>query len=311
MGEFKRGSKEVLDIFLPGMINVFGQRGRFPAISITGPVCALSCAHCRGSLLHSMYYAENPEKLRKILLEFEKKDMIGALISGGCDKKGVMPWERFLPYLMDFDTKLYLIAHGGLYVSKKVAKMFKKSVIKQVLIDVTADYDTIKEIYHLNNTSLMEKTLDNLYSEGINVAPHVIIGIYKGRIKGEISALRLLAKYEKEKVILVILMPDILNVEPPPMDKVIEIFQYARGLFKEVTLGCARPRGKYRKILEERLIEEGLINKMALWSDEAIKKAKDLGYKINFYEGCCSIPLREHLPIFEEFYGIRVRKGTK
>ena len=306
MEQPKRGNRKVLDIFLPGMINVFGHRGRFPAISITGYGCALSCEHCKGTLLRSMYHVRTPQELKKLLSEFEEKGMHGVLLSGGCDINGKMPWDRFLPHLMDFNTTLYLIAHGGLYVSRNIAKMFKNSVIRQVLVDITCDHDTLREIYHIKEPSIIVKTLDNLYCEGIDVAPHIIIGIYKGKIKGEIHSLDLLSRYQKEKVILVILMPEVLGTLPPPLDEVVEVFRYARSLFKRVTLGCARPRGEYRRALEERLISEGLIDAMALWSNEAIKKAKDLGYTTNFYEGCCAITLRKHLPILEKFHGIRV-----
>lgn len=302
------GNQKVLDVFLPGMIHAYGYRGRFPAVSITGPFCLLQCAHCKGYLLKYMYYANTPEKLVKLLKKLEKSGKLGALISGGCDKEGKMPWETFLPHLIKLQTSLYLIAHGGLNISKDTSLLFKKADIKQILIDVIGDPLTLKEIYHIDNFNVMEKTLYNVYSHELNVAPHVIIGIYRGKIRGEFDALDMLARFQRKHVILVVLMPNALEVNPPPINDVIKVFTYARKLFSRITLGCARPKGKYRRELEIALIERNLIDAMALWSDQAIERAQKLGYTIRFYEGCCSIELKEHIPILEQFYNIRVFK---
>ncbi len=302
----ERSNRKVLDIFLPGMINAYGHRSRFPAVSITGPSCALGCEHCKGYLLKSMYHIRTPDELLRILNNFEKNGMIGALLSGGCDKNGRMPWKRFLPVLTNYETGLYLIAHGGMNISSDIAELFKNTPIKQILIDIVGDAETLKYVYHIDDFSVMENTLKNVYLSDLGVAPHVIIGIHGGKIKGEFSALDMLAEFQKEEVILVVLMPDVMNAETPDIKDVIEVFSYARKLFKRVTLGCARPRGKYRKVLETALLENNLIDAMALWSYEGIKKAKSLGYRVRFYEGCCSIPLRKEIPILKEFYGIGI-----
>ena len=311
MEQSRKSNKKVLDIFLPGMITAYGYRGCFPAISITGPACTLGCEHCRGYLLKSMYHTEYPEKLINLLKDLKKKGMIGALLSGGCDSQGKMPWKKFLPFLSKFNFELYLIAHGGMNISGEIAKMFKQSPIKQVLIDVIGDAETLRDIYHINDFEVMEKTLENVYSAGLKVAPHVIVGLNKGKIKGEYKALDMLSKHQTERVILVVLMPGILKVKPPFIEDVIDVFIHARKTFKHITLGCARPKGRYRRELEIALIEKKLVDAMALWSDEAVEKAINLGYSVNFYEGCCSIPLRKHIPILEQSYSIGVFKGTK
>jgi len=60
-------------------------------------------------------------------------------------------------------------------------------------------------------------------------------------------------------------------------------------LFKSVGLGCAKPRGKYRHDLEQKLISEGLIDKLAVWSDKAIEAAKKSGKNIDYHHTCCSM----------------------
>ena len=40
--------------YLPGMIRYGKDRGRYPAVSITGNRCELQCEHCKGKLLEPM-----------------------------------------------------------------------------------------------------------------------------------------------------------------------------------------------------------------------------------------------------------------
>ncbi len=297
MAQYKKGSREELAVFIPGMINSYGIKGRFPAISITGKTCALSCKHCKGYLLEDMVYVTSKEELLRTLSDFEKKGMIGALLSGGADRTGKLPWQRFLPSLIGFRTNLYLIAHGGINLPSEYASLMKKAGIKQVLIDVIGDKKTLAEIYHIQDFKVMENTLHNAYLYGPNVAPHVIAGLFYGRIRGEYDALDMIAEYSTENVIIVVFMPDILKVPPPKVEEVVRLFEYAHHKFDNVTLGCARPRGKYRRELEKRLIEKGLIKRMALWSSGAEEAAKKKGMKVKFYEGCCSIDLNVEIPI--------------
>ncbi len=289
----KVGSGKVLDFFLPGMISINGKTGLYPAVSITGKKCSLQCEHCHGSLLEPMYDGDTPEKLLNIIRAFEKDRMIGALITGGCDKDGRLPWSGFLPVLKDLKTKLFLSAHSGINVSKDLASGLRAAGIRQALIDVIGDEATAKEIYHIDNFKIVTKSIENLYSFGPKVIPHLIVGVYKGRISGEYIALDLIAGIDNSRIEIVVIMPKELGVDPPEINEVIKVFEYARKKFKKVALGCARPRGKYRFMLEEKLIEAGLIDRLAIWSDRAISIAKEKGYKVNFHYTCCSVDPNE------------------
>ena len=297
MGQHRESGGGELAIFVPGMINTYGKKGRFPAISITGSGCALSCKHCKGYLLKDMFHVRTSEELIELLKRFEEQGMIGALLSGGADRDGKLPWNRYLPSLMEFDTSLYLIAHGGINLPTEYASSMLDAGIKEILIDVIGDAKTLYEIYNISDFRVMERTLNNAYLYGPSVSPHVIAGLYYGKIRGEYDALDMIAQYSTKNVIIVIFMPDILKVQPPPVNEVIKLFEYAYDKFENVTLGCARPKGRYRRELERRLIEEGLIKRMALWSEDAIRAAKEKNLKVKFYEGCCSIKLNVELPI--------------
>ena len=291
MGKSERRGEKVLDCFLPGMIHLDGKRGLYPAISLTGRKCMLGCLHCKGFLLEDMIPARGPGELVRVLKELEGKGMKGALISGGCDPAGRIPWEKFLPVLYGIETQLFLSCHTGMVVDRKTAELMRLSGIRQALIDVVGDEETLREIYRLPSLSLLENSLSNLFEYGPEVVPHVVVGINRGKIKGEFKALELLERWNPSLVVLVVIMPGPHKFPSPPVDEVVEVFREARKRFKNISLGCARPRGRYRYELEERLLEEGLVDRIAIWSERCINKAKEMGYKIRYHLTCCSVPV--------------------
>ena len=56
----------------------------------------------------------------------------------------------------------------------------------------------------------------------------------------------------------------------------------------EIALGCARPRGAYRRALERIALDAG-VNRVALYSDESVEYARSLGLDVVFRETCCSL----------------------
>lgn len=288
----KGSSGKILDCFYPGMIHCHNEKGKFPAISITGKNCELMCKHCKGTLLQNMIDCSEPLKLVNTLKEFEKEN-IGALISGGCDKNGSLPWEKFIHFLKEFKTSLYLTAHTGMNVNKGVAKDLKDAGFKQGLIDIIGDKETLKEIYNLEDYSSYLETLENLFTSGPQVVPHIVAGIFYGKIKGEFNAIKLLEKYNPEIVVIVVVMPKLMRVEPPKIEDIIEIFYKARERFKIVSMGCAKPRGKYRFELEEKLTTLGLIDRIAIPSERCIKNAIEKNIKLRKNYTCCSLNLTD------------------
>ena len=278
-----------MDFYLPGMIHIDGKTGKYPAISITGRKCFLGCLHCRGMLLKDMLHVNTAEELIKTIKKLEKKNMLGALISGGCDVEGKLPWDRFLPAIQNIDTDLFLSAHAGLNVDKETAKKMKNSPLSQILIDVIFDRDTLREIYRLKEPEIVKRTVDNLFEYGPQVIPHIIAGIYWGKMKSEYETLEILTNYNPELLVIVVIMPLNPAFSYPSIEEIVSLFREARKKFKTISLGCARPRGSYRHELEKRLIEEGLVDRMALWSDTAIKAAEKRNEEVNFHYTCCSV----------------------
>lgn len=277
-----------MDFFLPGMIHIDGVCGRYPAISLTGKSCPLNCVHCMGTLLDNMVDCSTPEKLLSKLQEYEAQNMAGFFSPAGAIE-GRMPWDKFLPTLANLDTKLFISAHGGMNVDKETAAALKDSAIKQVLVDVTVDEEAITNVFRLTDKKILTDTVENLVKFGPKIAPHVIVGINHGKIKCEYESLDFLASLDNSSVIIVIIMPINKEFIAPPVDEVVDVFRHAKGLFKSVGLGCAKPRGKYRHDLEQKLISEGLIDKLAVWSDKAIEAAKKSGKNIDYHHTCCSM----------------------
>lgn len=104
-----------ITFFLPGMFIQNGVRGKYPAVSITGPRCDLMCEHCRGRLLEPMVAAESPQALLDACAALERDGHYGVLISGGCNRDGCLPWGPFLPAITSVKakTRLFISVHAG------------------------------------------------------------------------------------------------------------------------------------------------------------------------------------------------------
>jgi uncharacterized radical SAM superfamily protein len=104
----------------------------------------------------------------------------------------------------------------------------------------------------------------------------------------------MLRDYPLKKYVVVVLMPTkgtpMAGVKPPAPERVAAFIAQARRELPALaaSLGCARPRGRYRRILEVLAIRAG-INALAVPSDEALAEAKRLGLKVVYRETCCSL----------------------
>jgi lipoyl synthase len=273
------------------------QKNRFVAISVTGNHCDLRCGHCKGKLLESMIPAENPETFLQIVDQLRCRGALGILVSGGANKDGEVPLERFvraIKTVKERDPQFKVLCHTGL-IRKEIAGELKEAHVDQILIDVIGDDDTIREVYHLNRSSEdYEETLIMLKEMGHRLAPHIIIGHHFGEIRGEWKALETITRVGVETIVLVIIKPFLPTAKSqmkiPRPEEVSKISAIARILNPKtpIRMGCIRPAHPWKVEMEKGLIDSGA-NTIAYPLQGTVDYAKAIGLETKFVEMCCSI----------------------
>jgi uncharacterized radical SAM superfamily protein len=284
-----------ITFYLPGMFIYNHRAGRYPAISITGSACALNCDHCQAAILKPMLAATSPDQLTQTGLKLAAAGHVGVLISGGCDAGGRLPWEAFIPAIREIKsrTDLFISIHSGL-IDPETAGALKDAGVDQALIDVIGDDRTFRDVYHVDfGVSRIYDSLSSLQHAGLAIVPHIVCGLFHGKIRGEKKAVEMISDFDAvEQVVIVALMrlrgTPFWQTPPVAAEAVAEIIAETR--FKipsiRISLGCARQRGNTR--METLAIAAG-VNRMAIPSDEAVARAKELGLKIHFQRTCCSV----------------------
>ncbi|MEA3377850.1 MAG: radical SAM protein [Chloroflexota bacterium] len=268
---------------------------RFAAISLTGRACALRCEHCQGQLLESMYPASTGQALRDLADELVAKGCQGVLLSGGADHQGQVPLDGHLEAIACLKALgLTVIVHTGL-VDEGTARDLKTAGVDQVLVDVIGDEETIRQVYHLDKKpDDYAATLAVLKEVGLDIAPHVVIGLHFGQIRGELAALEMITNAEPEAIILVVLNPlpgtPMARFPAPSAEIVGRLAAVARVLNPErrISLGCARPAGPM-KAERERLAIAGGINALAYPTQAALRYARSRSLALEWREACCSL----------------------
>lgn len=267
----------------------------FAHLSVTGKACACRCAHCEGALLKTMIGATCPEAMRRVVDRLLKKGCRGILVSGGGDSNGTVPLEPFVEVIgYAKQMGLKVLVHGGL-IQRETSVRLKEAGVDQVLMDVIGDENTIRQVCRLDR-----KPGDYLQSmlycrdAGLNIAPHIVIGLHFGQIRGERRALEMIKQADPETIVLVILTPArgtaMAGIQPPAMDEAARIMATARILnpATPITLGCARPPGKYKRRAEMIAIDCG-VNGIAFPDETTVDYARSKGLKTVFSEECCSL----------------------
>jgi uncharacterized radical SAM superfamily protein len=267
----------------------------FPSISVTGSFCALKCKHCGGKVLNTMMSALTPQQLLEVCSDVKRKGGIGCLISGGCLPDGSVPLDKFVDAIAEVKQKLGLtvVVHTGV-VDLCMAKRLKDAGVDAALIDIIGSDETIKEIYQLNvRVSDYEKSLSALHQSGIPLVPHVLVGLHYGKLRGELQALKMIAKYSPSAVIVIALMPIrgtiMQKVQPPSPEDIARVLVVARFMLPKtpLVLGCMRPKGRHRVETDMLAVKAG-VNAIAFPDGKAVKLAESFGFEAVFSSLCCS-----------------------
>lgn len=278
-----------------------GSTKEFPTVSVTGCSCALNCRHCGGKVLETMHPATTPSQLFELATRLKSEGAKGLLVSGGCLPDGSVPLDDFAPVLgrLKHELGLTVFVHTGI-VDIESAQALKEAGIDAALIDVLGSEETIKQTLNLNVTVTdYAESLRALTEAGLNVVPHVIVGLNHGEIDGEPQALRIIAENSKPKAVVVIAFMPIHGTEmataptPPPL-AIARAAAAARATFPQtpLALGCMRPKGKQRAETDLYALKAG-VDAIAFPSDQAVEYAKLHGYRVEFSSYCCAQMYRD------------------
>ena len=274
---------------------------RFASISLTARRCELGCEHCRGQLLDRMLPAPTPEALLALGRRLMEQDCEGVLLSGGADSAGAVPLKLHLRAIARLkEWGLCIIVHTGL-LDRETAGGLKAAGVDQVLFDVIGDAATIRQVCHLDRSPAdYAETLALLHELEIPVAPHVVIGLHFGQLRGELAALEMISHAEAEVIVLVTLRPlphtpmaGLPGVEPEAVGRLAAVARLLNPTVP-ITLGCARPAGPAKIEIERRAVLAG-VNGVAYPDPATVHLADELGLQARFVESCCTLAIRQLL----------------
>lgn len=265
----------------------------FTPISLTGTRCSLECKHCRSHyLLHMLDGSDG--KLYSQADHLADKGAKGILLSGGSAPDGSVPTYVQASDIRRIkqDTKLKISAHTGI-VDELQAEILA-DYLDMALVDVIGDDETIRDVLGIDaSVQDYEGTLEYLSSAGVSLAPHIIVGLHNGKLKGEFRALEIVNKFDPEVVVIVIFIPTkgtaLEGTHPPELQDVVRVITKAREMFDvPLSLSCVRPGGRYRSMLDVYAILSG-INRIAVPSRNAYTTSQMLGLNIHeIPRMCCS-----------------------
>lgn len=273
--------------------DIFFFREPFTPISLTGTHCSLACRHCNSHYLRHMLDGSD-SKLRFEVLRLADKGAKGILLSGGSAADGSVPTYEQADVIQKLkrDTGLKLSAHTGIVNSSQALAL--AGYLDMALVDVLGDNETIHDILGINAcVQDYENSLNHLSSAGIPLAPHIIVGLHNGKLKGEFRALELVKKFNPRVVVIVVFIPTkgtaLEGVAPPELEDVVKVITKAREMFGvPLSLSCVRPGGRYRSMLDMYAILGG-IDRIAIPSRKAYTICRELGLNIvEIPKMCCS-----------------------
>lgn len=256
------------------------------SISITGTFCELNCGHCSGKYLSEMKAGKDPKSLIDAMLKAKEAGAKRVLISGGFNREGRLPIAGLTDALKEGKrrTGLSLEVHSGV-VSEKELDALADVGVDALLVDIIGDQETITD--YLGGTWKVEdyhRVLRTAKDRIPIVAPHILIGVSDGQIKGEFNAIDMVAEGRVDCLAMLTLMD---QYGTPRLDEVEKVMAYARQKVKvQLNLGCMRERGKVRLALEKLAIDLGY-DGIANPTNEAMDYARSKGVEPVLAEDCC------------------------
>lgn len=275
----------------------------WPAVSITGGVCALNCDHCRAEILKPMLPAVTPEALWRTASRLIEQGAGGMLLTGGSTRRNEVEYAPFLDTLRrikDGAPHFRIAAHTGL-LDRNGAQGLADAGVDIAMLDVIGAQDTVAQVYHLKRpVEDFEASLAHLVATGMRVVPHIVIGLHYGRLLGEWRALEMIAPYSPAAVVLVVVMPFYASssrpFKAPSSAEVGHFFLNARQALPGIPLqlGCARPAGRAKAEIDIYGVMAGL-DGIAHPTEGTVELARKIGRELRVSGACCSLGAGEPL----------------
>lgn len=259
------------------------------SISLTGKSCALDCAHCGGHYLKGMSTVSEIQAQGSLNSNYVFRS---ALISGGCTLDGKVPFTQQLDFLHKLKQDVRLNFHVGLLDKQEI--LLLKDLANVVSFDFVADPETIQEVYGLKKGLEDYSRVYLALREVVPVMPHLTLGLRGGQWGGEEKALDALEELGLDGLIFNVFIPTpgtrYAQTLPLPVEEVIRFLAGARKRFPDLSLvlGCMRPKGRYRQILDEAAVALGL-NRLVMPTPGARRLAGELGLRVIKGEECCAL----------------------
>ena len=259
------------------------------SITLTGQACALNCAHCGGHYLKGMRSVSDMKVDGSLDSNLTFRS---ALVSGGCTIEGKVPFEEHLEFLYDLKQSVRLNFHVGLLDGKEISLL--KGLADVVSFDFVADRETIQEVYGLKQGPEDYRRVYVGLREVVPVIPHLTLGLRGGKWGGEERALDALQELGFTGLVFNVFIPTpgtrYALRQPLPVEEVVRFLAKARVRFPDVplALGCMRPKGKYRQVLDEAAVSLGL-NRLVMPTPRARRRAEELGLRVIKGEECCAL----------------------
>ena len=249
-------------------------------LSLTGPHCALSCAHCGGHYLKGM----------RPIWEAEPDGAGTVLISGGCDSRGRVPVLAHTEPVRAWRAGRLMNWHVG-FVSEAEMEAIAP-LVDVVSFDFVGDDETAREVYGLDVSVDDYEATYRLLRRYARTIPHVTIGLRGGALGHELPAFERLQALGADGLVLLVFMPTpgtrYADRLPPAPEAVAGLAAEARQRFPDVSiyLGCMRPKGAYREAVDPLAVRAGL-NVIVSPSRTARRAAQDLGLTAHEIRTCC------------------------
>lgn len=268
-----------------------------PILSLSGARCELKCEHCKTMYLRAMRPAGTPEELYEIAKECQPKGTKAMMLSAGSNKKGetmISPdfYDAIRRIKKDFG---YYIGVMFGYGTRQRVKEMKALGVNSIILDVIGDEETMGNVYHLEcSMSAIEDTIRYTFEEGIDVIPHICIGLNFGKITGEYAGIEMLTRYPIKLLNYIVITPTLgtpmADIDIPSPEQIARILIYSRFRLPRALhhLGCTRPiRGNYAEAVEAYAVRLGCNRISGISSDLPTRICDELGAEYNFSPHCC------------------------